>query len=146
MKTYKCDIASIDELRDVQKQIKADFGGHKNMGKGKGSSSAAEAPTAEGGHGGEVTMVLNIAGINNKSLILDLDEKKVERMLNVNLKSHFLTAIVFLPNMVSAYLTERWVAPGMDHSQRSLRPGEAQERPLLVCWLDHELCRHHAPE
>ena len=75
VRTYKCDITSIDELRQVQKRIQQDFGG-------------------------DPTMELNIAGINNHSLILDLDEKKVSKMLDVNLKSHFLTALVFLPDMV----------------------------------------------
>lgn len=37
--------------------------------------------------GGEVTMVANIAGLNNKSLILDLDKKSVDKMIDVNLKS-----------------------------------------------------------
>lgn len=47
-------------------------------------------------------MVANIAGLNNKSLILDLDEKRVSKMIDVNLKSHFWTALLFLPDMVKA--------------------------------------------
>lgn len=47
-------------------------------------------------------MVANIAGLNNKSLILDLDKNKVNKMIDVNLKSHFWTALIFLPDMVKA--------------------------------------------
>lgn len=32
-------------------------------------------------------MVANIAGLNNKSLVLDLDKKSVDKMIDVNLKS-----------------------------------------------------------
>ncbi|KAL1854706.1 hypothetical protein Plec18170_004797 [Paecilomyces lecythidis] len=45
-------------------------------------------------------MVVNVAGINNRSLILDLDKHKVDRMIDINLKSHFYTAMLFLPAMV----------------------------------------------
>lgn len=45
-------------------------------------------------------MVANIAGLNNKSLILDLEKDRVSKMIDVNLKSHFWTAMIFLPDMV----------------------------------------------
>ncbi|PWN96237.1 NAD(P)-binding protein [Tilletiopsis washingtonensis] len=75
IKTYKCDISDIEALQAVREQIVKDFGL-------------------------QVTMVANIAGINNQKLILDLTARDVDRMLNVNLKSHFWTAQVFLPAMV----------------------------------------------
>jgi short-subunit dehydrogenase len=50
--------------------------------------------------GADVTIVANIAGINNKALILDLDKKKVDAMIDINLKSHFYTAMLFLPAMI----------------------------------------------
>jgi all-trans-retinol dehydrogenase (NAD+) len=93
MRAYKCDISSYEAMNSLRTQIKADLG--------------------------DVTMVVNIAGINNKSLILDLDERRVDKMINVNLKSRewdlssflasrsdsfrhidFWTAMLFLPDMV----------------------------------------------
>lgn len=65
IKAYKCDISSYDDLKRVRGQIEKDFGGH-------------------------VTMVANVAGLNNKSLILDLTPERVSRMIDVNLKSREL--------------------------------------------------------
>lgn len=62
IKAYQCDISSFEELSRVKGQIVKDFGQ-------------------------EVTMVCNVAGLNNKSLILDLTEEKVNKMIDVNLKS-----------------------------------------------------------
>lgn len=72
---YKCDIFDYDALVELKEKIKNDLGG-------------------------DVTMVANIAGLNNKSLILDLDKNRVSKMIDVNLKSHFWTAMIFLPAMV----------------------------------------------
>lgn len=75
VRAYKCDISSYEQLESLRDEIQRDFGS-------------------------EVTMVANIAGINNKSLILDLDKKKVDKMIGVNLTSHFYTAMLFLPAMI----------------------------------------------
>lgn len=92
IKVYKCDISSIADIQSVAAQIKKDFG--------------------QKAHQGEPTMVLNIAGINNKSLLLDLTPEKVKRMIDINLNSHFWTALTFMPSMVgeshSRSLGERW--------------------------------------
>ncbi|CAO1613779.1 unnamed protein product [Sympodiomycopsis kandeliae] len=77
IKSYQCDISSYDGLAQVKEQIRIDFGG-------------------------DVTMVCNVAGLNNKSLILDLTEAQVSKMIDVNLKSHFWTAMLFLPAMIKA--------------------------------------------
>lgn len=73
---YQCDIGNYEALERLRDQIRKDFNGK------------------------EVTMVANIAGLNNKSLILDLNRKKVDSMIDVNLKSHFYTAMLFLPAMI----------------------------------------------
>ncbi|UZJ57558.1 hypothetical protein CBS101457_006878 [Exobasidium rhododendri] len=75
MRAYQCDISSYDALDELREKIMEDVGQ-------------------------EVTMVANIAGMNNKSLILDLNKDRVSKMIDVNLKSHFWTAMVFLPAMV----------------------------------------------
>lgn len=62
IKAYQCDISSFEDLSRVRGQIVKDFGQN-------------------------VTMVCNVAGLNNKSLILDLTEAKVSKMVDVNLKS-----------------------------------------------------------
>jgi all-trans-retinol dehydrogenase (NAD+) len=62
IKAYKCDISKYAELEKVKTKIAKDLDG-------------------------QVTMVANIAGLNNKSLILDLDEDRVSKMIDVNLKS-----------------------------------------------------------
>ncbi|KDN43958.1 NAD(P)-binding protein [Tilletiaria anomala UBC 951] len=92
VKTYKCDISSLSDLQSVAECIKADFA---NV-----PSASASGLDEKNVAAGSPTMVLNIAGINNHSLILDLNEQKVQRMLDINLKSHFLTAMVFLPAMI----------------------------------------------
>jgi len=77
VRSYKVDISNYEELESLRSKIQSDLGGN-------------------------VTMVANIAGLNNKSLILDLDKNKVNKMIDVNLKSHFWTALIFLPDMVKA--------------------------------------------
>jgi len=48
---------------------------------------------------GIVTMLLNNAGIVNGKNILDLDDKIVEKVMQVNALSHFSTIKAFLPDM-----------------------------------------------
>lgn len=62
IKAYQCDISSFEDLSRVKALIEKDFGQ-------------------------AVTMICNVAGLNNKSLILDLDERRVSKMIDVNLKS-----------------------------------------------------------
>lgn len=76
IKAYKCDISQFDEITRVQAEIRKDWDG-------------------------EVTMVANIAGLNNRSLILDLDERKVNRMIDVNLKSREYATRKFCAVVVS---------------------------------------------
>jgi all-trans-retinol dehydrogenase (NAD+) len=77
IRPYKGDISDYNAMEELREKIKQDMGG-------------------------DVTMVANIAGLNNKSLVLDLDKDRVSKMIDVNLKSHFWTAMLFLPAMVKA--------------------------------------------
>lgn len=62
IRAYKCDISKFPEMERTKNRIVKEMGGN-------------------------VTMVANVAGLNNKSLILDLDAKHVDKMIDVNLKS-----------------------------------------------------------
>ena len=50
---------------------------------------------------GDVDILINNAGIVNGKRFLVLEEDKVERLLDINLKSHFWTIKAFLPSMMS---------------------------------------------
>ncbi|KAJ5772892.1 hypothetical protein N7457_007788, partial [Penicillium paradoxum] len=51
---------------------------------------------------GDPTVLVNNAGITDYSTILDVEEKKLRRMFDVNVVAHFLTVKEFLPAMIRA--------------------------------------------
>ncbi|KAK0522447.1 hypothetical protein OC834_006279 [Tilletia horrida] len=51
---------------------------------------------------GQVTMLVNNAGMLNGKLLLDLAEEEIHRIIAVNLTSHIYTIKAFLPNMIAA--------------------------------------------
>lgn len=71
---YKLDVTSSKNIKEVAEQIRSKHG--------------------------EPTVILNNAGIGVGEEILSEDEAKIDLTLGVNLKSHFLMAKEFVPNLV----------------------------------------------
>ncbi|PWN40302.1 NAD(P)-binding protein, partial [Ceraceosorus guamensis] len=71
---YICDISERVEVEKVAAQIRQEIG--------------------------HPTVLINNAGIQNNRLLIDLDDQEIDRMLNINLKSHFYTIQAFLPDMI----------------------------------------------
>jgi short-subunit dehydrogenase len=71
---FKCDISSLKDVQAAQKQIIEKVG--------------------------KVTVLINNAAIVGAGSILDVTEKTVESVLNVNLVSQFWTIKTFLPDMI----------------------------------------------
>lgn len=71
---YECDISCLKDVQEAHKHIKEKIG--------------------------KVTVLINNAALVGPGSILDLNEDTVERVVNVNLVSHFWTVKTFLPDMI----------------------------------------------
>lgn len=71
---FKCDVSSLKEVQQVQKQVVQKFG--------------------------KVTVLINNAGIVEGETIADSSPEMIEKVINVNLMSHFWTIKTFLPDML----------------------------------------------
>ncbi|KAK0552376.1 hypothetical protein OC845_001751 [Tilletia horrida] len=73
----RCDVASAAEVEKAAKQISDEVG--------------------------PVSMLINNAGVLNGKLLLDLSVEDVQKIIGVNLTSHFWTMKVFLPDMIKKH-------------------------------------------
>ncbi|GFY59576.1 hypothetical protein TNIN_460541 [Trichonephila inaurata madagascariensis] len=71
---YSCDISDLQEVQRVGKEVQQDVG--------------------------DVTIVVNNAGILQNILFVDLDPAKIKKTLEVNVLSHFWINKFFLPRMI----------------------------------------------
>ena len=117
--TFQCDISQYDDLHRIQQQVV------RRMG--------------------DVTMVVNVAGINNKSLILDLDKKKIDRMIDINLKSR---KDMMTQDKPWASRNVADCAPPRFLCRQSLFAGDdsKQARPLFERVIGHGIHGSHAPK
>ncbi|CEH13419.1 Hydroxysteroid 17-beta dehydrogenase 11 [Ceraceosorus bombacis] len=95
--------------KEWAQQIVVVTGGSRGMGKSivdcmitKGAKvvSLDVLPAQDEAGIGHPTVLINNAGIQNNRLLIDLDDQEIDRMLNINLKSHFYTIQAFLPDMI----------------------------------------------
>ncbi|KAI8320942.1 NAD(P)-binding protein, partial [Martensiomyces pterosporus] len=73
---YKCDITNLEQTKNTADQIRADLG--------------------------NPTMLVNNAGIVVGKLLLEMADAEVDKVINVNLTSHFHLIRQFLPAMLEA--------------------------------------------
>ncbi|KAJ1965878.1 hypothetical protein GGI12_000450 [Dipsacomyces acuminosporus] len=73
---FQCDITSLDQVKSAAEQIRAELG--------------------------DPTMLVNNAGIVVAKLLLDMTDNEVDKVINVNLTSHFHLIRQFLPGMLKA--------------------------------------------
>ncbi|KAL1498163.1 hypothetical protein ABEB36_009005 [Hypothenemus hampei] len=71
---YKCDVSNKDDVYRVARQIRQDVG--------------------------NVTLLINNAGVVSGSLLLDTPDYLIKRTFDVNIISHFWTVKAFLPSMI----------------------------------------------
>lgn len=74
MRFYKCDITNQDQIAEVAARVRSELG--------------------------EVTVLLNNAGIGKGAPILDMSPRDINAVININAISHFWTVKEFLPFMV----------------------------------------------
>ncbi|KAJ1942258.1 hypothetical protein GGF37_003192 [Kickxella alabastrina] len=74
---YSCDITDLDAIKAAAGQIRTDLGG-------------------------DPTMLVNNAGIVVAKLLLDMSDREVDKVIDVNLTSHFHLIRQFLPAMIAA--------------------------------------------
>ncbi|KAJ1996897.1 hypothetical protein H4R26_006022 [Coemansia thaxteri] len=75
-KYYSCDITNLEQVKEVAGQIRADLG--------------------------DATMLVNNAGIVVGKLLLDMSDREVDKVVDVNLTSQFHLIRQFLPAMLKA--------------------------------------------
>ncbi|KAK0534109.1 hypothetical protein OC842_002750 [Tilletia horrida] len=73
---FHCDVSDAEQVRSIAQLIQREIG--------------------------QVTMLVNNAGMLNGKLLLDLAEEEIHRIIAVNLTSHIYTIKAFLPDMIAA--------------------------------------------
>lgn len=71
---YQCDISNREEVYKLAERVKAEVG--------------------------EVTILINNAGIVNGKELLDTPDEKIEKIFDINVLAHFWTVKAFLPDML----------------------------------------------
>ncbi|CAD6956315.1 unnamed protein product [Tilletia caries] len=72
---FQCDVSDADQVKSIAARIKDEVG--------------------------HVSMLVNNAGVLNGKLLTDLEDSEIQRIVGVNLISHFYTIKAFLPDMVT---------------------------------------------
>lgn len=71
---YKCDVSDVDQLESLYETVKTDIG--------------------------QVTILINNAGITIGKSLVDLQIEEIQRIISVNLLASFYTTKTFLPDML----------------------------------------------